>query len=137
MAKNENLKRKLKAADRRRARRPDSTLASVETGADVSTTADEPDVAGLCVSEILRPRGRHVLADVSVIAALKGCLSGSVPDAADAENLYVNLNKIAKRDDVSNAAFRDAIGSLLKTATSHRDERDGGAFVRFLNILSS
>lgn len=139
MAKPNDLKRKLKAADRRRARRPAAAHETSSTGtafAD-SSSSTQVDVAGLCVAEILKMHGRKQFRDSEVITALRAVLDGGTPSSSEAQLLHQRINAIALRDDVSPRAFREAVTGLEKTATTHRTPDNDGAFMRFLTVLTS
>ena len=137
MAKNDELKRKLKAASKRRARRPEPLISPSATIATDLTASNQLDVAGLCVDQILEPNRRRTCNDLEVISALTCCVREANPSNEAAASLHQRLIEIADRDDVSSSQFREAVRSLLTTATQHQDAKDDTAFMRFLSILAS
>ncbi|TWU49692.1 hypothetical protein [Rubripirellula reticaptiva] len=141
MAKNDNLKQKLKAADRRRSRRTasqaDSSGAAIAFCDDDSASTNSVDVTGLCVAEILKMNGKQSFRDSEVITAMRSCLNAGTPSSSEAQLLSQRLNAIGKRDDVSEKRFRDALQSLVKSGLDHRNEDNDSAFVQFLAVLAS
>ncbi len=138
MSKHDDLKRNLKAAQRRRSRRStpqsESTTAVVDPESMSSATLD---VTGLCVTEILKMNGKRPFRDSEVITAIRASLSGGVPSSSEAQLLHQRLIAISQRADVMSRKFRDALSSLERTATQHRSSDDDTAFMKFLTMLAS
>jgi hypothetical protein len=133
MASREELKRKLKASDRRRQRRPQAAADHVATPRAASL-----DVSGLIAETILA----HVNAsasqvrDAGVIAALRCCLNGSRPANDDVARLWTQLQDISSRDGVDARAFRASVSDVLDLAAEHHDPRNASAFLRYLTLLA-
>lgn len=144
MARRDDLKKRLKAADRRRSRRQTSSTGDGATGDYASGTAvsdsasgNSVDVTGLCVEEILKMNGRRSFRDSEVISAMRSCLSGGSPSSSEAQLLKQRLTAIETRDDVTTRHFRDALETLLQSAADHRVADDDTAFVQFLSVVVS
>jgi hypothetical protein len=144
MARRDDLKKKLKAADRRRSRREPSQMgiaprADEAGGTTVSDSAsgNSVDVTGLCVEQIIKMNGRKAFRDTEVIHAIRACLGGGSPTSSESQLLKQRLDAIEARDDVSTRRFRDALEMLLRSATDHRVADDDMAFMRYLIVLAS
>ncbi|QDT06624.1 hypothetical protein K227x_50350 [Rubripirellula lacrimiformis] len=136
MAKNNDLKRSLKAADRRRSRRPravDSTGAS----AAQSSASNQVDVSGLLVVDILAAHRESGLRDSELVVSLRACLAASTPSQDRSQQLMQRLAQIENRDDVSPRAYREAVRGILATALQHRVADNDHAFMQFLTVLSN
>ncbi|TWU59010.1 hypothetical protein Poly51_17950 [Rubripirellula tenax] len=141
MSKNDDLKRRLKAADRRRARRP---LASASTansavayGDEDSSSTNRVDVTGLCIVEILKLDDKRTFRDSEVLTAMRSCLTGGTPSSAEAQLLSQRFEAISQREDVSEREYRDALQGLVRNALNHRNQDDDSAFIQFLSVLAS
>lgn len=144
MARRDELKKRLKAADRRRSRREtaqaNNGLANDHlsgTAVSDSESGNNVDVTGLCVDEILKMNGRKPFRDSEVVSAMRACLTGGTPSSSEAQLLKQRLAAIESRDDVTTRQFRDAVDTLLRTAATHRAADDDGTFVRFLSVVAS
>lgn len=131
MVKRNDLRGKLRAADRRRRRRPAAEHSSV-SGPTV-------DVPGLVVEAILRFRdGSQRFDDAIIIAALKACVRGIRPSSTQAATLFDQLQQLASREEVSPRALVRASHELL--AQSNQGGRTSGQpnpFASYLAILTS
>ena len=132
MAKSKDLKSRLKASDRRRRRRPEQPAPRPSTPPPASV-----DVTGLLVEAILIDR--TVANDSTVVAALRGCKVGSVPQHQDARRLYARFQEISEREDVPQRGFVAAIDQLMNLASRHvrgSDQVDN-PFVSYLALLAT
>jgi hypothetical protein len=135
MSKQDSLRQRLKAADRRRQRRQGFSQPAVATKHEPSAGAD---VTGMVVEEILDyvdslDRGAR---DAMVINAIHSLLRSTTAQGEDAKRLGERLNQIPDRPGVSFRAYRDALQHLLSTAKSHQDPRSSDAFLRYLALLA-
>ena len=131
MVKRNDLRSKLKAADRRRQRRP--------AGNHRSVSIASVDVAGLVVEAILRFRdGSQRFDDAIIIAALKACVRGIRPGGTQAAALFDQLQQVASREEVSPRALVRASHELL-AQSSQRAQKSGqpNPFASYLTILAS
>ena len=128
----QQLKQKLKAADRRRKRRSPGTAEK-----DFPTQRRSIDVSGLIVSAILEHvhTSRSEVRDATVISAMRNCLKGG-PLGQPSLLMVERLERIGERTDVDPIAFRDALQQMLKLAYQFRDSKDSTAFVQYLGIVA-
>lgn len=130
-----DLKRKLKAADRRRRRRPAKPA--------VSAPAERPsagaDATELITSAILSyvDDSSATVQDPAVVAALRSTLHGLVASGDQSGALCERFKQIAHRDDVDQRSYRVALKQLMDSAKEHQDPKDRQAFIRYLSLLSS
>lgn len=144
MARRDDLKKRLKAADRRRSRRESSHAVdgiaddqSSGTAISDSASGSGADVTGLCVDAILKMNGRKSFRDSEVVGAIRSCLTGGTPGSSEAQLLKQRLTAIESRDDVTTRRFRKALETLLQSAADHRVADDDTAFMQFLSIMAS
>ena len=142
MAKRQDLKRKLKSADRRRRRR----AAQVGTPAGApgisppaQHASDSVDVSGLIVNTILRfhQEAGGKTHDAAVVAAVRGCLNASAPRGEQSARLHQHLEELSQQGDVETRSFRRALSDLMEMAKRHEDTQDPRAFLRYLALLVS
>ena len=127
---NRDLKRRLRAADRRRQRR------QVSGGDEVMSSRRSVDVSGLIAAAILEyaDSSGSEIRDATVVAAIRGCLTGA---GTGKQPLTERLAGIAQRTDVDRRAFRNAMQQLLDLARQYQDPKNSSAFIRYISILAS
>ena len=138
MANRQDLKRKLRASDRRRRRRSVDTSDNVTATTNVQSASTNVDVCGLIVGTILDfadscPGGTR---DVVIIAALRGCLNSSTPSGEQSNLLYQRLDAIAGQGGVDMRSFRVGLSEVIDLAHRHQDSKNTQAFVRYLAVLA-
>ena len=133
MGKRENLKRKLKAADRRRQRRPVPPATTVAPATNKSAL----DVTGLIATEILQhaESASDGLSDSAVVAAMRSFLKGTSPSAEPSRSLYERFEQVSLRSEVDTRRFRSALSRMLDLAISSRDSKNQTAFLGYLSVL--
>ena len=135
MAKRNDLHRKLKAADRRRRKRPTGG-----SGLAPATTATPPvDAPGLIVEAILHFRdGSQRFDDAIIIAALKACRRGIRPGGEQAAELFDQLQQIAAREKIPPRVLVRACDELLAQADqADQPSSQLNPFASYLSILVS
>ncbi len=141
MSKSDNQRERLKAADRRRARRPSGGAgeigSSVACGDEDSSSANRIDVTGLCIAEILRMNGKQTFRDSDVVTAVRSCLAGGTPQSPAAQTLCRRFEAINKREEVSERRYREALQGLVRNALKYRAPDDDFVFMRFLSVLAN
>ncbi len=133
MAKRQDLKSKLKAADRRRSRRS----APKQNQSSVASPQRKVDVASLIASTILEfidasPNEVH---DIAIVSAMRSCLNVSGSSGMHSLPLLQRLDAVQSRADVDTRGYRAALKQLLDEAARHRDADDPIAFIRYLDLL--
>ena len=150
MAGSKNLKLKLKAANRRRAKR---AKAAGRTDSAEQTTSSSPtsptaasnrqrgiDVVGKLCQVLLEdadlaenPR------DQTAIRSLRRCLKTQEeePGPCESEDLVSRLRGVEQEEGVSHRSYRDAVGDLLELAQQHQTTTSPNSFLRYLSILTS
>lgn len=130
MVKRQDLKRRLKAADRRRNRR-------TAPAAKVEPTSAPPkvDVMALITSQILTCELGDPPKDSIAVAALRGCLRGTLPAQDPARSLAAKLNELPNQSDISIRGFRAAVQQLLDVAAQHEKSEAPDAFLQYLSII--
>lgn len=131
---NPELKRKLKAADRRRNRRP---VPVIETTAP--SERQSIDVFELIAKAILEyvDSGASEVRDAIVLSAMRSCLNGGAITGKPSFPLSQRIEQIRQRTDVNQRSFRAALKQMLKLAQEYQDSKNTCAFIRYLGILAS
>ncbi|NND99147.1 MAG: hypothetical protein HKN47_17660 [Pirellulaceae bacterium] len=145
MAKRNDLKQKLKAADRRRQRRMPQSGNSPAVGPNATSRSAGPemtglpDVTGLIARALVKLGMTHRdLVDSAAIAGLRGGLSSRRPTGSVSNAVFDEIQKISQRDDVTVRAVRGAIKDLLETASKHQSKGDDPkSFLNYLALLTS
>lgn len=129
----QDLKRKLRAADRRRSRRPVPIIATLPP------ERASIDVPELIVSAILDyvDSCESETRDKTVVSAMRSCLSGGAATGAQSIPLSQRLERITERTDVNRRSFRAALQQMLKLASEYQDPKNTCAFIRYLTLLAS
>lgn len=138
MAKNNSLKKKLKAAQRRRDRRPAAVAPATQSQ---SNRGSQPRVDPIerVTATILQyiDDCEDEVRDVIVVSAIRTCLNGSGAAGNQSGPLAERLERIARDETVGRRKFREALSQLRELAADHRDPKDTSAFIRYLALLSS
>jgi hypothetical protein len=135
MAKRNDLKKRLKAADRRRNRR------QAVQGSGVNTPPSQPSVSAsdmivdllmAYVSEEKSP------SDIVAVTALKTCARGDLPSKDPARTLAIKMKEVESRPGVTARAYRGALKELIEAAALHQESQKEtpDAFLAYLSILA-
>lgn len=131
----QKLRKRLKAADKRRSSRPQTSPPSP------APKQETVDVLGLLVEVTLDFSASHAdLTDVAVVAALRGLQTGIAPRGEHSGPLFTSFAGVADRDDVSDRQLRNAAKQLHELAAKHKpaeraDAKDSTAFLKYLELL--
>jgi len=135
MVKQSNLKKRLKAADRRRNRR------QAAQGSVVKTAPKQPQVrpADMIVELLVAyAQEEKSPSDIVVSSALRACSCGDLPSKEPARSLALKIEAVSRQPGVTARAYRTALKELAEAAKLHqgsqKDEPD--AFLAYLSILS-
>lgn len=130
---NQKLRKKLKAASKRRANRPMAAQVSVPP----ATVSQRVDVLGLLVQATMDyAASKSDLDDRAVIAALRASKKGAAPTGSDSAALYRLFDAVSNTDGVTQNSYQDAIRQLSELATQQRDADDDDSPSAFLNYLA-
>ena len=140
MAKSKNLKRSLKAADKRRRRRSAAAVANPTLAPSRSTDerqGDSVDPVGLIVAEIVQHSSSvsDDNSDAMIVAALRACLKGSVPKGDRSRVLAERLRKTSAQ--ITERQFRDTLSNLLRTASEMQDAGQPCAFRDYMHVIAN
>ena len=139
MSKRNDLKKRLKAADRRRNRRKASQSVPQDAANQGEPSLPQVNPADL-IAEILVKYGREDKSpsDVAATAALRACLNGEVPSKEPARTLATTIESVARLPGVTVRAYRVALRDLLDAAKQHQGRRQENpdAFLAYLSILA-
>lgn len=135
MAKRNDLKKRLKAADRRRNRR------QAGQGSSVKTPPKQPQVrAADMIAELLVAYAREEKSpsDMVVSSALRACSCGDLPKKEPARSLALKIEGVSRQPGVTARAYRGAIKELAEAASLHQgSQKDSSdAFLAYLLILA-
>lgn len=142
MARAKDLKQKLKAADRRRKRRP-AAANQGRSAVGSTSSASQPggslpvDVVGLVAQAILDVADRDSsITDATVVTALRCSVRLSEPSRGDAKTVLRALDVVAAQDFVPRRKFSKAAEQLIQMAVSHKaSEAEPSPFLRYLSVL--
>lgn len=128
------LKQKLRAADRRRSRRPAPRIESTRT-----SERESIDVLELIASAILEyiDASDSEMRDGIVISAMRSSLKGGAATGKQSLPLCQRLERIAQRPEINQRSYRDALQQMLKLALEHQDPKNPTAFIHYLGVLAS
>lgn len=130
--KRENLKKKLKAADRRRRNRP-----SPVPHAPNPSATKQVDTLGLLSESIIEFCDQHDgTNDAIVMSAIRSNLKRSEPRGELSAALSDRFDQLTQRDDVSMKSLRQALTKLQDLGSEHQDPKDRLALIRYLSMLS-
>ena len=142
MGKKSLLKAKLKAADKRRKRRP-STVPRQAMGERADTkeleqTSTRINPMDLIASTILKHvnQSESSARDVVVISTMKRILRGSSPVSPEEVVLSEKLSKIPERADIDQRKYRKGLEDILEIAGQQQSSSTPDAFLQYLTILS-
>jgi len=135
MAKREDLKRKLKASDRRRQRRLGATTTATNSAPPLAATVD---VVGMLAGTILRfvESSDGEARDQTVVSAIRSCLKGTAANSDQVKSLRERLEQVPQLTDVDTRSFRDALRQMQELASEHHDPKNANAFVSYLAMLA-
>ena len=142
MGKKSLLKAKLKAADKRRKRRP-STVPQQAMGerADTKELEQTPTrinpmdlIASTILKHVNQPESSA--RDVVVISTMKRILRGSSPVSPEEVVLSEKLSKIPERADIDQRKYRKGLEDILEIAGQQQSSSTPDAFLQYLTILS-
>ena len=130
----QDLKKKLKAADRRRKRR---SAAPGENA--LPAQRRRVDVSGLIALAILEhaDSSKSEVRDAAVISTLRQCLKGGMMGNKTSQALYERLEQISLQTGVDRRDFRGALQQMLMLAQQCRDTKNSSAFIQYIGILTS
>lgn len=150
VGKKPSLKAKLKAADRRRKRRP--MTSDAPQGMSPRTASNPPsnqsnrsggnrrvDSTDLIVSTILHhvSERQRSAQDAFVISTLRSVLRGTPAGSDEASELRNRLDEIPSREDVDRRSYREGIKTILGIAQQQENQAVPDAFLQYLSILST
>ena len=133
-----DLKKRLRAADRRRKQRStgDSNISlTTSTATTVATKTDTVELIGRVILNFAEENPQ--VNDAIALTALRSCQVASTPHGDDAKLLFNRINQIAGRTDVDERAFIMAIRKVVMLATEHQDRKHPKAFLTYLMLLGS
>ena len=145
MTKPSKLKQNLKASDRRRRRRVQTTQPLPTAASQRSGPSAPPlDLLGLFVDAILHHAKQTPSStiDLVVVAALRSAQKGTMPSDDEASRLTKQFLAIGDRKDVSEKEFLEATRQLLAMSrehqnSTHKDSKNvEDRFVQYLSILA-
>ena len=142
MGKKSLLKAKLKAADKRRKRRPPTVpqqamgeRADTKELEQTSTRINPMDlIASTILKHVNEPQSSA--RDVVVISTMKRILRGSSPVSPEEVVLSEKLSKIPERADIDQRKYRKGLEDILEIAGQQQSSSTPDAFLQYLTILS-
>jgi hypothetical protein len=135
MAKRNDLKKRLKAADRRRNRRQ-AALGTVGKPAPKEPQARPADmIAELLVAYACEEKSPS---DIIVSSALRACLCGDLPNKEPARSLGLKIEAVSRQPGVTARAYRGALKELSEAASLHQGSQKDSpdAFLAYLSVLA-
>ena len=142
MGKKSLLKAKLKAADKRRKRRPSTVpqqaMAERADTKELEQTSTRINPMDLIASTILKHvnQPESSARDVVVISTMKRILRGSSPVSPEEVVLSEKLSKIPERADIDQRKYRKGLEDILEIAGQQQSSSTPDAFLQYLTILS-
>ena len=133
MAKRNDFKKRLKAADKRRKRRSAPGNAVVVAGPVEPRIRPANLIANVLVD--YADRGESPT-DIVAATALRACLRGHLPAKDPARGLALEIEAVGKQPGVTPRSYRDAITELLDAAQLHVGEDSPDSFLGYLSLLS-
>ena len=137
MAKQKDLKKKLKAADKRRKQRAESAASLPPAFPPSKPPPAKVDVTSLIAAALLEYAAGDSPRDAVAVNALRNCLRGSLPAQGSARGLSIKINDLLSHSDVSVRAFRDGLQQLIDVATQHGARDIPDAFLQFLAVINT
>ena len=135
MAKRKDLKRRLKAASRRKQR---GEGGGGVVGSSPQATAVTVDVVELVGEAILSfSESNTNVSDMVVLAALRSSQKGGSPSGEDALQLANAFEQIRQKDGVTARSFRNAINQMNSILSEHQDTKKPKAFLTYLRLFAS
>lgn len=138
MAKNEERRRQLKAADRRRARRPQPAPPTRPNDAGKPPTPARL-LEDTLLSAIVRfDNAVPELTDRDLRSALQSALRGGRPSSPTAAAILEVLEQVRQSQQPSPRLWRDALNQVLQSATAYEDQVTRGRnYLQFLQTIAS
>ena len=142
MGKKSLLKAKLKAADKRRKRRPltvpQQAMGERADTKELEQTSTRINPMDLIASTILKHvnQPESSARDVVVISTMKRILRGSSPVSPEEVVLSEKLSKIPERADIDQRKYRKGLEDILEIAGQQQSSSTPDAFLQYLTILS-
>jgi hypothetical protein len=130
----QDLKQKLRGADRRRSRRPAPIIEA--TPRSECASIDVPELIAFAILEYV-DSCQAEMRDAIVVSAMRSCLTGGVATGEHSIPLSERLERITQRTDVSRRSFREALQQMMKLASEYRDPKNSSAFIHHLSLLAS
>lgn len=135
MAKRNDLKKRLKAADRRRSRRQSAQGSAANAAPSQPAVSPADMVVNLLLDYVSEDKSPS---DVVATAALKACARGDLPTKDPARTLAIKIEAVASQPGVTARAYRGAIKELIEAAALHESNQKEtpDAFLAYLSILA-
>ncbi|MCA9136603.1 MAG: hypothetical protein KDB00_07585 [Planctomycetales bacterium] len=141
MSKPVNLRSKLKAADRRRRRRPNATSERIQSGGPLPTThtaASTIDVAGILADAATRVAETTTdLKDTAIVGALRAIAKGTSPASIFTDTVYNAMVRDLDAAGVTPEDRRKAAGDLLKIALDNVDPAESDRLIKYFAWIGS
>ncbi|HBV65224.1 MAG TPA: hypothetical protein DEF45_19625 [Rhodopirellula sp.] len=135
MAKRNDLKKRLKAADRRRSRRQAAQGSAIKAAPRQPSVSPSDMMVERLMSYVSEDKSPS---DVVAMAALKACARGVLPTKDPTRALAMKIEEVASQPGVTARAYRGALKELIEAATLHEgsQKETPGAFLAYLSILA-
>jgi len=133
MAKQNDLKKRLKAADRRRNRRGASGV-PVVAASPVQPHVRTSDLIANALVEYANSDEQS--SDIVAATALRACSRGDLPKTDPARGLALKIEAIAKQPGVTPRSYRATLVELLEAANLHQGKDSSDSFLAYLSILA-
>ena len=135
MAKRNDLKKRLKAADRRRSRRQAAQGSAIKTAPSQPLVSPSDMIVERLMSYVSEDKSPS---DFVATAALKACARGDLPTKEPARALAIKVEEVASQPGVTARAYRGALKELIEAAAFHggSQKETPDAFLAYLSILS-
>ena len=135
MAKRNDLKKRLKAADRRRSRRQAAHGSAIKTAPTPSSVSPSDMMVERLLAYVSEDKSPS---DVVATAALKACDRGVLPAKDPTRALAIKIEEVASQPGVTARAYRGALKELIEAATLHKGSQKDtpDAFLAYLSILA-
>ena len=146
MPKSQNLRSRLKMADRRRRRRLADKSASngvspnqPDVDSPTQTLGSQgPDVVGLLTEAALGiAEKRRDVRDASIVGALRAIVNNGEPKSVPAPAVYQSMLDRLERAQVSDAEGEKGAAALLKISLENVDPNVHDQLIKFLSLIAS
>ncbi len=135
MAKRNDLKKRLKAADRRRSRRQAAQGSAVKASLSQPSVSPSDMIVERLMSYVSENKSPS---DVVATAALKACARGVLPAKEPTRTLAIKIEEVASQSGVTPRSYRGALKELIEAAALHEgnQKETPDAFLAYLSILA-